>query len=109
MKILCIQDGHNASASLMINGKIIFALQEERFNEIKNYTGYPYQSVQYCLNFLKKEKLNLDLAGIASTFKNPYGDKIKMFNNFKPSDFKNWWKTKINFNYFVTKIGQKAN
>ena len=75
MKILCIQDGHNASASLMINGKIIFALQEERFNEIKNYTGYPYQSVQYCLNFLKKEKLNLDLAGIASTFKNPYGDK----------------------------------
>jgi len=109
MKILCIQDGHNASASLMINGKIIFALQEERFNEIKNYTGYPYQSVQYCLNFLKKEKLNLDLAGIASTFKNPYGDKIKMFNNFKPSDFKNWWKTKINFNYYVTKIGKKAN
>ncbi len=109
MKILCIQDGHNASASLMINGEIILALQEERFNEIKNYTGYPYESVQYCLNFLKKEKLNLDLAGIASTFKNPYGDKIKMFNNFKPSDFKNWWKTKINFNYFVTKIGQKAN
>ena len=109
MNILCIQDGHNASASLMINGKIIFALQEERFNEIKNYTGYPYQSVQYCLNFLKKEKLKLDLGGIASTFKNPYGDKIKMFNNFKPNDFKNWWKTKINFNYFVTKIGQKAN
>jgi len=65
MKILCIQDGHNASASLMINGKIIFALQEERFNEIKNYTGYPYQSVQYCLNFLKKEKLNLDGGAIA--------------------------------------------
>ena len=57
MKILCIQDGHNASASLMINGEIILALQEERFNEIKNYTGYPHQSVQYCLNFLKKEKL----------------------------------------------------
>ena len=50
MKILCIQDGHNASASLMINGEIILALQEERFNEIKNYTGYPYMDNQY--NFL---------------------------------------------------------
>ncbi len=108
MNILCIQDGHNASASLMVKGKIIFALQEERFNEIKNYTGYPYQSVEYCLNFLRKKNLKLDFGGIASTFKNPYGDKIKMYNNFKPSDFKKWWKTKINFNYFVTKNGADA-
>jgi len=108
MNILCIQDGHNASASLMIEGEIVLALQEERFNEIKNYTGYPFESVQYCLDYLKKRNLKLDLGGIASTFKNPYGDKIKMFNNFKPNDFKEWWKTKINFNYFITKIGQKA-
>ena len=38
MNILCITDGYNASASLMINGKIILAMQEERFNEVKNET-----------------------------------------------------------------------
>ena len=35
MNFLSIHDGHNASACLMVDGKIILALQEERFNEIK--------------------------------------------------------------------------
>ena len=56
MNILSIQDGYNASASLMVEGKIILALQEERFNEIKNYTGYPYQSIKYCLEYLKRNE-----------------------------------------------------
>ena len=43
MNILSIQDGYDALASLMTNVKIILALQEERFNKIKNYTAYPYK------------------------------------------------------------------
>ena len=39
--------------------KIILAMQEERFNEVKSYTGYPYESVKYCLNYLKENKLSL--------------------------------------------------
>ena len=49
MNILAMQDGYNASASLMVDGVIVLAVQEERFNEIKNYTGYPYQSIKYIL------------------------------------------------------------
>ena len=109
MIILAIQDGHNASASLMINGRVIFALQEERFCQIKNYTGYPYQGIKYCLEYLKQKKLKLDMGGIASTFKNPYGDKVKIFNNFKPNDFKEWWRTKIQFNYFRKKNNLDQN
>ena len=108
MNLLSIHDGHNASACLMLDGKIVLALQEERFNEIKNFTGYPYQSVKYCLNYLRKNKLSLDKAGIASDFQNPYGIKAKIFNNFKPSDFKEWWKTKIKFNYFTNPNGLKV-
>ncbi len=108
MNILSIHDGHNASASLMISGKIVLALQEERFNEIKNFTGYPYQSVKYCLNYLKAKNLYLDKAGISSVFQNPYGLKAKIFNNFKPNDFKEWWKTRINFNYFISKNGKQT-
>ena len=38
MKVfLGIHVGHNASTSLMINGEVIFALQEERFTEQKNF------------------------------------------------------------------------
>ena len=93
-------DGYNASASLMINGKITLAVQEERFNEIKNYDGYPYQSIKYCLDYLKEHNLVLHKGGIASTHQNPYGQKIRIYQNFKPDDFREWWTKKIKFNYF---------
>ena len=48
MIYLGIHAGHNSSASLMHDGKIIFALQEERFTNIKNFIGYPSKSIQYC-------------------------------------------------------------
>ena len=96
MNLLSIHDGHNASACLMLDGKIVLALQEERFNEIKNFTGYPYQSVKYCLNYLRKNKLSLDKAGIASDFQNPYGIKAKIFNNFNQVILKNGGKQRLN-------------
>ena len=43
---------HNASAALMKDGKIIFVLQEERFTNVKNFTGYPKQSIDFLLNLL---------------------------------------------------------
>lgn len=55
MYLLGIHDGHNASAALMKNGKIIDAVQEERFNKIKNFGGFPKNSINY---ILKKNKIN---------------------------------------------------
>ena len=59
MYILGIHDGHNASVALMKNGRIIDAIQEERFNRIKNFGGYPKKSIQYILitRVLKTEKM----------------------------------------------------
>ena len=42
---LGIHYGHNAGATLMIDGKITFCFQEERFNKIKNFIGYPSKSI----------------------------------------------------------------
>ena len=41
MIVLGIHDGHDASASLMINGKIVAANQEERFSKLKGDYGLP--------------------------------------------------------------------
>ena len=103
MNILSITDGYNSSASLMIDGKIILALQEERFNEVKSYMGYPKESINYCLDYLKENNLKLDKAGMASNHQNPYDQKVKIYQNFKPEDFREWWRTKIQFNYFAGK------
>jgi len=58
---LGINVSHGASAALMINGKIVKAYQEERFNKIKNFTGYPKRSIQECINFIAKQKKRLIL------------------------------------------------
>ena len=53
MKILGIAApfGHDASAILLIDGKIVAAAEEERFTRIKHATGQlPINAVKFCLN-----------------------------------------------------------
>ena len=46
MIILGIHDGHNASASLIKDGKLICALGEERLSRGKHHYGYPKRAIQ---------------------------------------------------------------
>ena len=63
---LGIHVGHNASASLMVDGKIIFAYQEERFNKIKNFIGYPAESIKEIMKYVIKKKILIDMAAFAT-------------------------------------------
>lgn len=47
MKIIGINDGHNASCVYMENGRIVFALQEERLSKVKNQGGMPEHVFDY--------------------------------------------------------------
>lgn len=49
MKILGVHIGHDSSAALMIDGKIVADVAEERFTRIKHFAGLPIQSIEYCL------------------------------------------------------------
>ena len=50
MKILSIYPyTHISSAALMINGNIVAAAPEERFNRIKMSTAFPFKSIEWCL------------------------------------------------------------
>jgi carbamoyltransferase len=47
--------GHNSSASIMVDGKLLFAVEEERLSR-KKYDGrFPMQAIQACLDFVKIE------------------------------------------------------
>ncbi len=63
MIILGINDGHNGSASLSENGKIVFALSEERITRIKNFWGYPSETISHIFNNVKN-KSSIDYFGI---------------------------------------------
>lgn len=40
---------HDSSAALVVDGKVKFAAQEERFNRIKNSEVFPKEAIQFCL------------------------------------------------------------
>jgi carbamoyltransferase len=50
MKILGIVWGENSTAALMIDGKIVAAVSEERFSRVKNDERYPKKAIEYVLN-----------------------------------------------------------
>ena len=84
---LGINVSHGASASLIIDGEIILAFQEERFNKIKSFIGYPKISIDKCIEYVKSKKLIIDEAAF-STIKNPiFPFKYPLENFFS---IKNW-------------------
>lgn len=40
---------HDSAASLVQDGKLTAAVEEERFNRNKHYNGFPRQAIEYCL------------------------------------------------------------
>jgi carbamoyltransferase len=40
---------HDSSAALIMDGKIIAAVSEERFSRLKHDSCFPYRSIEYCL------------------------------------------------------------
>lgn len=52
MNILGINAYHgDASAALVVDGQLVAAVEEERFNRVKHWAGFPAQSIKYCLQF----------------------------------------------------------
>jgi len=60
MNVLGIYDGHNANAALIVNGKVIKVVEEERFSRIKNHdarilsNAAPIESVKFCIDGIDK-------------------------------------------------------
>ena len=42
---------HDSAASILIDGKIIAAAQEERFTRIKHDSNYPHYAIEFVLKF----------------------------------------------------------
>src|SRR5260221_2182292 len=50
MNILGINAYHgNASAAVVCDGRLVAAVEEERFNRVKYAAGFPAQAIRYCL------------------------------------------------------------
>ena len=53
MIVLGINSNHaNASVCFVENGKILYAIEEERLNRIKNSAGFPEEAIKSGLDYL---------------------------------------------------------
>ena len=51
---------HDSAASILIDGKIIAAAQEERFTRRKHDSSYPYNAIEFVLKFAKLKLSEVD-------------------------------------------------
>ena len=51
---------HDSAATIIIDGKIIAAAQEERFTRIKHDSSYPFHAVEFVLKFANLKLSNVD-------------------------------------------------
>ncbi len=77
MKILGIHFGHDSNAAVIVDGKIIADVQEERFNRVKHSADIPINSIKYCLEQVRLEINDLDV--IAVSGQNLHKDFFKIF------------------------------
>jgi carbamoyltransferase len=98
--VLCISVSHNSSAALMQDGRLLVAAQEERFERVKNYYGYPFKSIDYCLSKAGVSGKQLD--SFAYTTKTFPGLEVKAKRtvNFSLADWHDYFGDK----YYIPKF-----
>ncbi|HMD08446.1 MAG TPA: carbamoyltransferase C-terminal domain-containing protein [Candidatus Acidoferrum sp.] len=70
MNILGINAYHgNASAAIVCEGRLVAAVEEERFNRVKYAAGFPAQAIHYCLKEAGLELKDIDHVAVP---RNPY-------------------------------------
>ncbi len=81
MLILGLNTYHgDSSACIVADGKLVAAVEEERFNRIKHWAGLPVESVRYCL-----KEAGVDIADVEhiAINRNPKAYIIKNYLYFE--------------------------
>lgn len=64
--IIGMHTGHNSSACLLHDGRIVACAQEERFSRIKNHVGFPAMAVNFIMQSAGITPLDLDSVVLGS-------------------------------------------
>jgi len=83
MRIIGIQDGHNASVCLLDNGKVKWVIQEERINREKNYDGFPEQALALVLQKENLQPKDIDWVAMNGHFQPKSMDREQRLNAYK--------------------------
>jgi len=102
MIILGVCSGHNSGASVLIDGKLVSSVEEERLSRIKNDGSYPHQAITEALSIAGITAQDVDtvaIAGLSVWEQKSMRDRIlehdKRLAKVEPLIKKCYWKHKI--------------
>jgi carbamoyltransferase len=67
VKILGLWDGHDAGAALLEDGRLRFAINEERLSRRKLDVHFPARSIQACLSFAGLQSADIDVVAVSTS------------------------------------------
>jgi len=71
LRVLGVNIGHDSSAAIVDDGKIVADVAEERFIRIKHYSGLPLRSIEYCLKAAGVTLDEVDVVAVPTAGKMP--------------------------------------
>jgi carbamoyltransferase len=86
MKILGVHDGHNATAYLYDNDKIVAALQEERIKRGENWSGTPSEAIRWNLDYAGVTTNSVDAVALHSAHMPRSKTKVELLLEYRLTD-----------------------
>lgn len=83
---------HDAAASLLVDGRIVAAAQEERFSRIKHDHAFPRQAIQYCLAEAGLKPGQLDYVGFYDKPVLKFDRMLETYLEYAPRGFRSFLK-----------------
>ena len=86
MNILGINAYHgDASAALVVDGQLAAAVEEERFNRVKHWAGFPTQSIRWCLDAAGVAARNVDHVAVSFDPRANFSRRVGFVLHNRPS------------------------
>ncbi len=75
----------DASAAIVVDGQLVAAVEEERFNRIKHWAGFPSESIQYCLDTAGIQIGEVDHVAFSFNPRANFGKRLAFVATHRPS------------------------
>jgi carbamoyltransferase len=75
----------DASAALVLDGQLVAAVEEERFNRIKHWAGFPAQSIRWCLERAQLQPREIEHVAISFNPRANFTKRLAFVISQRPS------------------------
>ncbi|WP_442505054.1 carbamoyltransferase family protein [Novipirellula sp. SH528] len=58
LTVLGVNAAHDASACILVDGRLVAAIAEERLTRVRHHAGFPYHASKYCLAVARIKSIN---------------------------------------------------